>query len=72
MAKPDSELAKFFNGFTIEQIKTSGAVIHTVYGGNRDGSPLLLLHGIPETHVLWRKIAPTLTRSGLWRRIKWR
>jgi hypothetical protein len=32
MAKPDSELAKFFNGFTTERIKTSGATIHTVYG----------------------------------------
>src|SRR5882762_11009227 len=48
--------AEFFDGFKREQIKTSGATINTVYGGK--GSPLLLLHGIPETHVLWRKVAP--------------
>jgi haloacetate dehalogenase len=53
----------FFKGFKTEQIKTSGATINTVYGGNEKGSPLLLLHGIPETHVLWRKVAPTLAQD---------
>jgi haloacetate dehalogenase len=55
--------AEFFEGFKREQIKTSGATINTVYGGNDKGSPLLLLHGIPETHVLWRKVAPALARD---------
>jgi len=53
--------AEFFGGFKREQIKTSGATINTVYGGK--GSPLLLLHGIPETHVLWRKVAPLLAQD---------
>ncbi len=53
--------AEFFQGFKREQIKTSGATINTVYGGK--GSPLLLLHGIPETHVLWRKVAPVLAQD---------
>jgi len=53
--------ANFFNGFKREQIKTSGATINTVSGGK--GSPLLLLHGIPETHVLWRKVAPLLAQD---------
>jgi haloacetate dehalogenase len=53
--------AKFFDGFKREQIKTSGATINTVYGGK--GSPLLLLHGIPETHALWRKVAPLLAQD---------
>ena len=44
-------------------IATTGATIKTVYGGNRNRSPLLLLHGIPETHVLWRKVAPALARD---------
>jgi haloacetate dehalogenase len=55
--------AEFFEGFKREQIKTSGATINTVYGGNDKGSPLLLLHGIPETHVLWRKVAPRLAQD---------
>src|ERR1700680_2988549 len=54
---------EFFEGFKTEQIKTSGASINTVYGGNSKGSPLLLLHGIPETHVLWRKVAPALAQD---------
>src|SRR5579872_5276581 len=53
--------ADFFPGFKREQIKTSGATINTVYGGK--GSPLLLLHGIPETHILWRKVAPLLQQD---------
>jgi haloacetate dehalogenase len=53
----------FFEGFRAERIKTSGATINTVCGGNRNGSPLLLLHGIPETHVVWRKVAPALMRN---------
>ncbi|HEV7969197.1 MAG TPA: alpha/beta hydrolase [Candidatus Acidoferrales bacterium] len=55
--------AEFFEGFQREQIKTSGTTINTIYGGNEKGSPLLLLHGIPETHVLWRKVAPALAQD---------
>ena len=52
-----------FTGFTTDQINTSGAAIHTVHGGNPNGSPVLLLHGIPETHALWRMVAPELARD---------
>jgi haloacetate dehalogenase len=62
-AELDGERKKFLKGFRTEQIKTSGATINTTYGGNRDAPALLLLHGIPETHVLWRKIAPTLVQD---------
>jgi haloacetate dehalogenase len=31
------------------------------YGGS--GPPLLLLHGFPETHLMWHKIAPRLARE---------
>jgi haloacetate dehalogenase len=51
----------FFQGFKREQIKTTGATINTVYGGK--GSPVLLLHGIPQTHVLWRNLAPRLAQD---------
>ncbi len=47
-----------FDGFTQIRIKTSGAVINTVRGGR--GSPVLFLHGYPQTHVMWHKIAPRL------------
>jgi haloacetate dehalogenase len=47
-----------FEGFTTTAIETRGAVIHTLHGGS--GPPLLLLHGYPQTHVMWHKIAPRL------------
>ena len=60
MAEPRAS-DKFFMGFQRELIKTSGATINVVHGGH--GPPLLLLHGIPETHVLWRKVAPALAQN---------
>lgn len=53
--------SEFFEGFKHEQIKTMGATINVVHGGK--GLPVLLLHGIPETHVLWRKVAPLLAHD---------
>lgn len=47
-----------FEGFSPRRINTSGAEINLVVGGN--GPPLLLLHGYPQTHVMWHKIAPGL------------
>jgi haloacetate dehalogenase len=63
MTEPHSPRSDMFKGFKTEQIKTAGATINTVYGGNREGPPLLLLHGIPETHLLWRKVAPALAQD---------
>ena len=47
-----------FEGFKRSEIKTSGARIVTVTGGN--GPPLLLMHGNPFNHLSWQKIAPRL------------
>ena len=57
-AEPQTKGSELFAGFKREQIKTAGATINVVHGGQ--GSPVLLMHGIPETHVLWRKVAPVL------------
>ncbi|MBV8121020.1 MAG: alpha/beta hydrolase [Alphaproteobacteria bacterium] len=51
-------MTDFFPGFKEHRIKTSGAEINLVTGGN--GPPLLLLHGYPQTHLMWRKVAPRL------------
>lgn len=48
----------FFPGFTTVTVTTSGASIHALHGGS--GPPLLLLHGHPQTHVAWHKIAGRL------------
>ncbi|HEX3944705.1 MAG TPA: alpha/beta fold hydrolase, partial [Rhizomicrobium sp.] len=51
----------FFEGFTKTEIKTSGARIVTVHGGN--GPPLLLMHGNPFSHLSWQKLAPRLAQE---------
>jgi haloacetate dehalogenase len=50
-----------FPGFERRRVKTSGALINLVAKG--DGPPLLLLHGYPETHAMWHKVAPDLARD---------
>jgi haloacetate dehalogenase len=49
-----------FEDFTRERVKTSGAEIAFVRGGH--GAPLLLVHGYPQTHVMWHKVAPRLAQ----------
>jgi haloacetate dehalogenase len=57
--KPSKEIAsKLFPGFALTEVRTSGAVIPVFHKG--DGPPLLLLHGFPESHVTWHKVAPLL------------
>jgi haloacetate dehalogenase len=51
-------MTDFFPGFVLRQVETSGASINLVTGGT--GPPLLLLHGYPQTHLMWRKLAPRL------------
>ncbi len=50
-----------FPGFKRKRLSTSGATINLVTKG--EGPPLLLLHGYPETHAMWHKIAPDLARD---------
>lgn len=54
-------MADFYPGFERRRIATSGAEINLVTGGS--GPPLLLLHGYPQTHVMWRKVAPRLAQD---------
>jgi haloacetate dehalogenase len=51
----------FFPGFERRQVQTSGATINLVTGGS--GPPLLLVHGYPQTHAMWRKVAPQLAED---------
>lgn len=47
-----------FEGFETADIDAGGTPIRTVWGGS--GPPLLLLHGYPQTHVIWHKVATRL------------
>lgn len=48
----------WFDGFDSREIATSGTQIHARTAGS--GPPVLLLHGHPETHLMWRHVAPAL------------
>jgi haloacetate dehalogenase len=54
-------MSTLFPGFEKRRIKTSGATINLEVGG--EGPPLLLLHGYPQTHAMWHKVAPRLARE---------
>ena len=47
-----------FEGFERDRREVNGVEINFVQRGS--GPPLLLLHGYPQSHVLWHKVAPRL------------
>jgi haloacetate dehalogenase len=47
-----------FDGFEVFDVRTSSTTIHGRRGGS--GPPILLLHGFPETHLMWHRVAPAL------------
>ncbi len=47
-----------FDGFEEFDLATTATTIHGRRGGA--GPPVLLLHGIPETHLMWHRVAPRL------------
>ncbi len=53
-----TELADLFPGFASRWIDSSIGRIFARVGGS--GPPLLLLHGYPQTHVMWHRVAPML------------
>ncbi|HEX5093184.1 MAG TPA: alpha/beta hydrolase [Burkholderiales bacterium] len=50
----------FFPGFVLERVAVPGGELRLRRGG--DGPPLLLLHGNPQTHAMWHKVAPALAK----------
>jgi haloacetate dehalogenase len=50
-----------FDGFTREHVKIPKTTINLVRGGS--GYPILLLHGYPQTHVCWHRVAPILAEQ---------
>ena len=47
-----------FDGFEVFDVEVDGVRIHGRRGGS--GPPVLLLHGIPETHLMWHRVARAL------------
>ena len=51
-----------FPGFSTRLVPLEGIDIHAVIGPRREAPALLLLHGYPQTHAIWHKIAPRLAQ----------
>ncbi|NKE48401.1 alpha/beta hydrolase [Roseomonas frigidaquae] len=49
-----------FEGFTEERREGDGVTLRLRRGG--EGPPLLLLHGNPQTHMMWNRVAPALAQ----------
>ncbi len=56
-----SDLADLYPGFESHWTTTSAGQIFARQGGS--GPPLLLLHGYPQTNVMWHRVAPALARQ---------
>ncbi|WP_066271586.1 alpha/beta fold hydrolase [Hydrogenophaga palleronii] len=48
------------NAFASHTLQRDGVLLHSRIGGN--GPPLLLLHGHPQTMVMWHRVAPVLAQ----------
>jgi haloacetate dehalogenase len=49
-------------GFTTRRVPVAdGVSLHAAVGGQ--GDPLVLLHGFPQTHLMWRHVAADLARE---------
>lgn len=55
-----SSVDRFFPGFRHVDLAIDDVTIHAVVGGS--GPPLLLLHGAPESHVMWHGLAPEFAK----------
>jgi haloacetate dehalogenase len=49
-----------FEGFTLETREANGQRLRLRRGGS--GPPVLLLHGNPQTHLMWHRVGPVLAR----------
>ena len=52
----------FLEGFDVQKVQLPDLTINYASAGT--GPPILLLHGHPQTHVVWRKVAPHLVEAG--------
>ncbi len=51
-----------FENFTLQRINTNGIAINARVSNDRSKPPLLLLHGHPQTHLIWHKVEPALSK----------
>jgi haloacetate dehalogenase len=47
----------WFHGFEEQRLSAGAVKLRVRTGGRPQGPPLLLLHGFPQTHVMWHRVA---------------
>ena len=50
----------WFEGFEARDFEVNGTSIFARFGGNAQGPTLLLLHGFPQSHVMWHRVVRVL------------
>ena len=50
-----------FEGFVSSDVEGPAGILHTLRGGR--GAPLLLMHGHPQTHVMWHAVVDALAEK---------
>jgi haloacetate dehalogenase len=50
----------WFDGFESREFAVDGTTVFARFGGNAKASPLVLLHGFPQTHAIWHRVAQQL------------
>jgi haloacetate dehalogenase len=50
----------WFEGFELIDAEVDGVRVRARVGGQPDAPPLLLLHGFPQTHAMWQRVAQAL------------
>jgi haloacetate dehalogenase len=53
-------MTDFLSGFVLDHIKVADGALRVRHGGK--GPPLLLIHGNPQTHAMWHRVAPELAQ----------
>jgi hypothetical protein len=56
----------WFEGFESRSFALKESTAFARFGGDRSKPALLLLHGFPQTHVMWRRVAQQLQRDFFW------
>jgi haloacetate dehalogenase len=54
-------MVTWFEGFEESDHVVGELQLHARIGGRRDAPPLLLLHGFPQTHAMWQRVAQQLS-----------
>src|SRR5689334_4408898 len=56
-------ISSMVEGFAELDVRVNGVRLRGRVGGDPARPPLLLVHGFPESHLIWHRMAPSLARD---------